>query len=161
MLDWHAALHNELSDEAGHTHVTVTDDIYACTWSYETSAQGLTPQQAAELAATVFLDGGDPVSPPGTVEFSVYDGQTSLGEFIVAIPAREHEVLYEKCDGCHLFIEPNDEGPEFAQYVHLHRGNDADETLDQSHQAAPSGRKANLLTWKTYGPLAMRERFTS
>ena len=46
-------------------------------------------------------------------------------------------------------------------YEHHQRGDDADIALDESHQATPSGRKANLLAWKTYGPLAMRERFTS
>ena len=106
--------------------------------------------------------------------------------------------LYEKCDGCHLFVEPvecsstgigctcgctakshlsrkvgpytDEEAREFTAayldhdpeaYFHLHRGDDADDRLDASHAATPSGRKANLLTWKTYGPLPMRERFTS
>lgn len=73
-------------------------------------------------------------------------------------------VFYEKCLHCHLFIEPNpsyedDEG--LAQYIHNHRGDAMDEKLDETHEAEPSGRIANLLTWKTYGPLAMRERFTS
>ena len=45
------------------------------------------------------------------------------------------------------------------QYEHHHRGDDVDEALVESHRAMPSGRKANLLAWKTYGPLAMRERF--
>lgn len=74
------------------------------------------------------------------------------------------EHLYEKCRDCHLFVEPNDakQSPDdgLAEYIHLHRGDDADEEL-ASHEAMPSGRKANLLAWKTYGPLAMRERFTS
>jgi len=81
-------------------------------------------------------------------------------------PPAEADRLYEKCLHCHLFVEPNyswaagaAEG--LAPYVHSHRGDDMDERLDADHEPAPSGRKANLLTWKTYGPLAMRERFTS
>lgn len=70
--------------------------------------------------------------------------------------------LYEKCDHCHLFVEPNESsGDGIAEYVHLHRGNEVDTALDETHEAQPSGRFANLLTWRTYGPLAMRERFVS
>ena len=74
------------------------------------------------------------------------------------------EILYEKCLHCHLFISENpshEEGDDLAPYIHDHRGDHMDETLDATHDAEPSGRRANLLTWKTYGPLAMRERFTS
>lgn len=76
----------------------------------------------------------------------------------------EPEHLYEKCRHCHLFVEPNpafEDLPGLAEYIHLHRGDEVDERLDEDHEAAPSGRKANLLTWQTYGPLAMRERFTA
>lgn len=69
------------------------------------------------------------------------------------------ETLYEKCAECHLFVEPNDQGPEFAQFIHLHRGDYADERLDETHEARPSGLKATLDTWQVYGPSAMRERF--
>ncbi len=95
--------------------------------------------------------------------------------------------LYEKCRDCHLFVEPNDDArcrhclgllnldtsvddcPQGYMdhwsgrvvYEHLHRGDDVDEALASSHQAEPSGRKANLLAWKTYGPLPMRERFVA
>lgn len=73
------------------------------------------------------------------------------------------EVLYEKCADCHLFVEPNDvepiEGMTFADYIHLHRGDDADNALDESHEAKPSGMLANLNTWKAYGPPEMKERF--
>lgn len=83
----------------------------------------------------------------------------------------DHETsLYEKCADCHLFVEPNESAfdsdgnritaPEIAGYVHLHRGDDADEALDESHEARPSGMKATLSTWRVYGPEAMRERFT-
>jgi hypothetical protein len=75
-----------------------------------------------------------------------------------------NDVLYEKCRDCHLFVFPNavEGDPEdVAKYVHGHRGDDVDEALNETHEAMPSGRKANLLAWKTYGPLAMRERFVS
>ena len=67
--------------------------------------------------------------------------------------------LYEKCDGCHFFIEP-DAYAHDSPWVHLTRGTEVDDLMT-CDEARPSGRKANLLTWKTYGPLAMRERFTS
>jgi hypothetical protein len=69
------------------------------------------------------------------------------------------DVLYEKCRLCHLFIAPNEpENPEVADYVHLTRGDAADELLE-THPATPSGFKATLDTWKVFGPTAMRERF--
>lgn len=71
------------------------------------------------------------------------------------------DVLYEKCAGCHLFIEPNPSGGDgVAGYLHLHRGDAADEALDASHAARPSGMKATLATWRTFGPAPMRARFT-
>jgi hypothetical protein len=67
-------------------------EIYVVTWSYETYVQDMTPQEAAELAASVFLDGGDPAAPRGHVEMSVshWDGsnEVPLGEFQVRIAAR-------------------------------------------------------------------------
>jgi len=63
--------------------------VYVVTWSYETSAQDCTPQEAADLAASVFRSGGDPSAPPGFNELSVarWDGEheESLGEFHVQI----------------------------------------------------------------------------
>jgi hypothetical protein len=64
--------------------------------------------------------------------------------------------LYEKCAGCHLFIEPMNE----VLYDHLHRGDDADEAIIATHEAKPSGMVATLTTWRAHGPAAMRERFT-
>lgn len=72
--------------------------------------------------------------------------------------------IYEKCADCHLLVDPNNAhipGTYIALYVHLHRGDDADDALDASHEPRPSGMKANLATWKAYGPQAMRERFIS
>lgn len=73
--------------------------------------------------------------------------------------------LYEKCADCHLFVEPNEALGEaqsgIALFIHLHRGDEADEALDESHEAKPSGMKATLATWRAYGPPKMRERFTS
>jgi hypothetical protein len=70
--------------------------------------------------------------------------------------------LYEKCAHCHLFIEANynpDDTPGLAEYVHLHRGDDADEQIDETHEAKPSGQVATLAAWKQYGPPEMRARF--
>ncbi len=68
--------------------------------------------------------------------------------------------LYEKCRDCHLFVEPNEaSGEGIAPYVHLHRGDEADEALDGSHEPEPSGMIATLTAWQTYGPPEMRERF--
>jgi hypothetical protein len=74
------------------------------------------------------------------------------------------ELFYEKCADCHLFVEPNDVEPvkgvdDIALYIHLHRGDEADEAIDETHEAKPSGMKANLATWKAYGPQKMKERF--
>jgi hypothetical protein len=75
------------------------------------------------------------------------------------------QYLYEKCKHCHLFVEPNssfvDSTAQYpiAEYVHLHRGDEADEALDSTHEARPSGLKANLLTWMEFGPAAMQRRF--
>lgn len=76
-----------------------------------------------------------------------------------------NERLYEKCALCHLFVEPNsafkDSTPEFpiAEYIHLHRGDEADEALDESHEPAPSGMRATLSVWQEFGPPEMKERF--
>jgi len=99
---------------------------------------------------------------------------SSSPEFAVGDALRDEgrqtaeDYLYEKCALCHLFIEPNDsiEGrnPEYeatlALYLHNHRGDEADEALDESHEATPSGMKATLATWQAYGPPEMRARFT-
>lgn len=72
-------------------------------------------------------------------------------------------MIYEKCRDCHLFVEPNPsyEGlPDIAQFIHLHRGNPADEKYDE-HEPIPSGMKANLATWRVFGPRKMRERFVT
>ena len=66
------------------------------------------------------------------------------------------DTYYEKCLHCHLFVMLNDEG---LAYEHLHRDDEADTALDESHEAQPSGQIATLLTWKIHGPTAMRERF--
>ena len=68
---------------------------------------------------------------------------------------------YEKCADCHLFIEENDTGGDasLAEYVHLHRGDEADDALDASHEARPSGQIKTLDTWKRTGPPEMIARF--
>ena len=72
-------------------------------------------------------------------------------------------VGYEKCKHCHLFIEDNyvaDEDEGLAPFVHLHRGDEADEALDATHEAEPSGEIHTLDYWREHGPEAMRARFT-
>lgn len=73
------------------------------------------------------------------------------------------QVLYEKCLHCHLFVEPNDAwvpDQKIMPYIHLSRGNDADERFED-HEPAPSGMLANLTAWQVFGPSAMRERFVT
>jgi hypothetical protein len=68
--------------------------------------------------------------------------------------------LYEKCHDCHLFVVPNEVGGEgIAEYVHLTRGDAADDLLDSTHDPRPSGMLATLPAWRVYGPPAMRARF--
>lgn len=70
--------------------------------------------------------------------------------------------LAHKCRDCHLFIEandPRDVAGGCAEYVHLHRGDDADEAIDATHEAKPSYLLATVATWEAYGPPAMRARF--
>ena len=70
--------------------------------------------------------------------------------------------VFEKCQHCHLFVDENyayDGKPDTAEFVHLSRGDAADERIEGTHDAEPSGLKANLATWMVYGPPEMRERF--
>lgn len=72
--------------------------------------------------------------------------------------------LYEKCAHCHLFVEPNlaaEDRASFpiAAYVHLARGDEIDEPIDESHDAEPSGEIATLKAWMRHGPAPMRDRF--
>lgn len=74
--------------------------------------------------------------------------------------------MYEKCAHCHLFIEANDDAVEypemgFAAFVHLHSGSVADEELDGSHDAAPSGVIMSLDDWRVQGPAPMLARFAA
>jgi hypothetical protein len=68
----------------------------------------------------------------------------------------------EKCKHCHLFIEPNEYDPEYpdlARYIHLTRGDDADEEIDGDHNAEPSGEIHTIDWWLDNGPTMMRLRF--
>lgn len=87
--------------------------------------------------------------------------------------------LYEKCKDCHLFVERNSsvsvavpwdqieddewrrlaDAQMLAPWEHLHRGDEPDTLLDESHEAWPSGQKATLSTWREFGPLPMIKRF--
>jgi hypothetical protein len=69
---------------------------------------------------------------------------------------------FEKCGGCHLFVEPNDVHEDMegiAPYIHLHRGDRHDEALEETHEAVPSGEKHKLTYWAEHGPNAMKARF--
>lgn len=76
------------------------------------------------------------------------------------IAAGEPGTLYQKCAYCHLFIERQDEYPGQAEYVHLTRGDDADEAIDSTHEAWPSGQFGTLELWMQFGSPAMRARFS-
>ena len=78
----------------------------------------------------------------------------------IAAPAA---ATYEKCAHCHLFIEENEAhgDPVIAEYVHLHRGDTADEALDASHEARPSGQIKTLDDWERTGPPEMIARFNT
>ncbi len=80
-------------------------------------------------------------------------------------PLSIKQQFYAKCAQCHLLVELNrsyEDAPEvLAKYVHLDRGDDADEELAGSHNAEPSDQVATLPTWKKIGPPAMRERFAA
>lgn len=72
-------------------------------------------------------------------------------------------LLYTQCRHCHLFVEANsarEDDPYLAPYVHLHRGDEADEALDATHEAQP-GESATLNHWMLHGPPAMLARFVS
>lgn len=74
----------------------------------------------------------------------------------------EYAVMYEKCNHCHLFIERNDDeaiADGCAEWVHNHRGDDADEAVENTHEAKSSGEIAAIDTWQKFGPIAMRYRF--
>lgn len=47
----------------------------------------------------------------------------------------------------------------YAEYIHLHRGDDADEAIEATHEAKPSGMLATHETWLRFGPPAMRARY--
>lgn len=67
----------------------MSDPIYTVSWHYETAVQDMDPQEAAALATSVFLSGGDPAAPKGFNEFSVsvFDGteEVQLGEHQVEV----------------------------------------------------------------------------
>lgn len=81
--------------EDGH-RVTYQEHGYTVTWSYETHKQDMTPQEAADLAADVFLTGTDPAAHArGHVQVSVVEYALNAphvehdhGEYEVTIPAR-------------------------------------------------------------------------
>lgn len=125
----------------------------------------LDPETAAEIAAKInHEDKGDALLH--------VEGQPLSGDLVSAslhphgadiLDQYELPLLYEKCKHCHLFVEPNSAYPmpgyDIAEFVHLHRGDEVDEALDESHEPTPSGLKATLDTWRVFGPWQMRQRF--
>ena len=70
--------------------------------------------------------------------------------------------MYTKCTECHLFVEENDvDGPNIAPYVHLSRGDEADEAIEATHDATPSDQTETLDYWRVNGPAEMRARFVN
>lgn len=88
-------------------------------------------------------------------------------EVLVRFIRKRREALdsaprYEKCGACHLFIEPNfdhETDPSLAAFLHLHTGSKADEALEATHDAIPSGEVHGLGYWREAGPQEMRARF--
>lgn len=73
-------------------------NIYTCKWIYETHKQDMSPQEAAELAASVLLSASDPsATAQGHVQFTVneWDGHTeySHGEFEVKVSPSYDKLL--------------------------------------------------------------------
>lgn len=86
---------------------------------------------------------------------------TMLANLRMLLDWVDASTLVEKCMHCHLFVEANDDDDVeqgAADYVHLTRGDEADERFED-HEAKPSGLIATLDTWRIFGPSAMRERF--
>ncbi len=70
--------------------------------------------------------------------------------------------VFTQCASCHLFVEPNHGAdPDEAQWVHLSRGDDADEKVESTHDAEPGAESHPLDWWRVHGPAAMRARFTN
>lgn len=73
------------------------------------------------------------------------------------------DTLYTLCEvtDCPFFVEENPsygDYPGLAEYVHLTRGDEADDARDD-HDAVP-GMTASLAHWQASGPERVRERFT-
>lgn len=97
--------------------------------------------------------------------------QTSNSE-IIPIPG---EGQYMQCgahvpaerppwERCWLFVEENPslgDSPDLAEYIHLARGDEADDALEDTHQAQSSNDVHSLDWWRQYGPDKMKERFTA
>lgn len=70
--------------------------------------------------------------------------------------------IVEKCNDCHLFIEPNssfDDDPTLAEYVHLYGECDLCTATDETHEARPGGGVHPISWWREHGPALMRARF--
>lgn len=85
---------------------------------------------------------------------------------LVAVTHTEADgaLLYEKCQHCHFFVDDNPAwepgSVSIARWMHLSRGDEADDAVTEGHDAMPSGLIASLSVWREYGPEPMRRRFT-
>jgi len=87
---------------------------------------------------------------------------TESTEEVLNTILRNREYVYEKCANCHLFVEENsafDGGEIIAPFIHLARGDDDDEAIENDHDATPSGQKRTRAWWRKNGPLPLRARF--
>jgi hypothetical protein len=126
------------------------DELYLLPWAR------LGEGERQDVIAELFMDGWP------EPEHGWRYGSADIAEEVVEIHADniEHEV-YAKCKHCHLFVDENDgHGEGVAKYIHLHRGDDADEAIDASHEPEP-GETATLAWWRINGPAEMRARFTN
>ena len=65
--------------------------------------------------------------------------------------------------GCPLFVEKNEarrDDSSLAEWVHLHRDDDADRAIDESHEPVP-GETHELSWWRQNGPAQVQERFVA
>jgi hypothetical protein len=108
-------------------------------------------------------DGSGVDADPGTITVTFAD-RTSTYLHAGDLLCVERPVIpeFQKCAGCHLFIELSDDAREdsaLAPYVHLDRGDAADERVTGTHDAWPSGRLGTLDWWRENGPADMVARF--
>lgn len=82
----------------------------------------------------------------------------------MALPEPEYILCAGETESgpCPFFVEVNydheDDSDNIAPWLHLTRGDDADDALED-HDAVPSERSHALDWWREYGPDRVKERF--